>query len=238
VEVREVQLVGPQVLERAEPGEHALALAHREPGEIVRGLLGDEAPGHVGAGAQQLRRHRALEELRELARRRAAQVIEGGHHDAGGRLRGADRRACDALRANARVLGCRAQQQHVRRVFHRGVGEVAVCRPHRAGIEVRERLAACFHVGETAQPDEAVGTVDVAELPDHAHAVALLGLDELALEEIDQRVALPGFSVYWRSSTTREEGCVSTRLMSITQFVSHVLSPSVENACSSARWSG
>jgi hypothetical protein len=58
-----------------------------------------------------------------------------------------------------------------------------------------ERLQACRarrEVGEPAQPDEAIGGIAIAELPDHAHPLRLLRLDELAIEQIDQRVALAG----------------------------------------------
>src|SRR4030095_2250126 len=44
--------------------------------------------------------------------------------------------------------------------------------------------------GEATQPDEAVGLVQVAERPDDPVAVLLLALDEVLLEERDQRVAL------------------------------------------------
>lgn len=54
-----------------------------------------------------------------------------------------------------------------------------------------ERLATGGVVGVPAQPDEAVRVVEVAELPDDVHADHLLGLDELAVEQLDQGVATP-----------------------------------------------
>jgi hypothetical protein len=54
-----------------------------------------------------------------------------------------------------------------------------------------QALRAGRHVAESAQPDEAVRVVEVAELADHLHADRLLRLDELAVEELDQHVTLP-----------------------------------------------
>ncbi len=45
------------------------------------------------------------------------------------------------------------------------------------------------HVGKAAQPDEAVGIVEIAERADPVHADRLLRLDQPALEEVDQRLA-------------------------------------------------
>ena len=46
------------------------------------------------------------------------------------------------------------------------------------------------HVREATEPDEPVGSVEVLELSEDADAHRLLRLDELALEEGDQRVPL------------------------------------------------
>ena len=45
------------------------------------------------------------------------------------------------------------------------------------------------HVAEAAKPDEAVWIVEVPELAEHVHADLFLGLDELPVEELDQRLA-------------------------------------------------
>jgi hypothetical protein len=78
---------------------------------------------------------------------------------------------------------------HVVAVDHRRIGRLAVRLPGRAAVERRERVAARGHVGEAAQPDEAVGVVEVAERGEHPCADRFLGLDEFALEQGDQVVA-------------------------------------------------
>ena len=62
--------------------------------------------------------------------------------------------------------------------------------PHRAAVEGLERPLARRHVAEAAKPDEGVRIVEVPELAEHVHADRLLRLDELAIEELDQRLAL------------------------------------------------
>jgi hypothetical protein len=84
----------------------------------------------------------------------------------------------------------RSQQQHVIRIDHRGVGDVAVRGPHRPAVERLQAVRTRRHVLEPAQPDEAVSMVQVAELADHAHAQCLLRLDEFAIEQLDQHVPL------------------------------------------------
>lgn len=61
--------------------------------------------------------------------------------------------------------------------------------PDGAEVEVLERLFARRHVGESAQPDEPVGVVQISELADQADADRFLRLHERALEQIDQGVA-------------------------------------------------
>jgi hypothetical protein len=61
--------------------------------------------------------------------------------------------------------------------------------PRRAAIERSERFRPCFHVGKPAQPDEAVGIVQVAEGADDVHAFRFLALDELPFEQRDQLAA-------------------------------------------------
>jgi hypothetical protein len=63
--------------------------------------------------------------------------------------------------------------------------------PHRAAVEGLQRPRAGLHVREAAEPDEAVRVVEVAELPDDAHAASLLALDEVLVEDPDQGVARP-----------------------------------------------
>ena len=81
-----------------------------------------------------------------------------------------------------------AKQQHVVAVDHRGVGSAGVLLPGRAAIEGLERAFARRHVAEAAQPDEAVGIVEVPELAEHLHSDLFLRFDELPIEELDQRL--------------------------------------------------
>jgi hypothetical protein len=62
--------------------------------------------------------------------------------------------------------------------------------PHRAAVEGAQRLRTRGHVGESAQPDEAVRVVQVAKAAEDGHAQRLLRLDELALEQVDQHISL------------------------------------------------
>src|SRR5581483_3879467 len=78
---------------------------------------------------------------------------------------------------------------HVARVDHRGVRRRGVPLPYRPTVEARQRLASGAVVGESAQPHEVVGAIDVAELAEDANADGFLGLDELAVEQLDQLVA-------------------------------------------------
>ena len=74
-------------------------------------------------------------------------------------------------------------------VDHRGIGHGTVFLPHRAGVEALERLRSSLHVGEVPHPDEAIRISEIAELPEDAHAVALLGLDEVLFEHAHQGLA-------------------------------------------------
>ncbi len=83
------------------------------------------------------------------------------------------------------------QQQHIVRIDHRRVGRLPVTRPDRSAVVERvESRCPGRHVAEAADPHEAVGIVQVAELADHAHADGFLGLDELRVEQRYQDVAL------------------------------------------------
>ena len=74
-------------------------------------------------------------------------------------------------------------------VDHRGIGRGTVLLPHRAGVEALERPRSGLHVREVPDPDEAIRIREIAELPEDAHAVALLGLDEVLLEHAHQGFA-------------------------------------------------
>jgi hypothetical protein len=81
---------------------------------------------------------------------------------------------------------------HVVEGQHGGVGRVAVLLPHRPAVERGQAGGALRHAGKAAQPHEAVGRVQVAKLPHHGHAHGLLRVDERAVEQLDQRIALAG----------------------------------------------
>jgi hypothetical protein len=78
--------------------------------------------------------------------------------------------------------------------------------PRRAlQVEGGEGLGAGVHVLEAPHPDETIGIVQVAELPDDVDADGLLALDELAVEQFDELVPPAGWSVYCRSSTAGQQ---------------------------------
>jgi hypothetical protein len=76
--------------------------------------------------------------------------------------------------------------------------------PYRAEIKAIQRRRARGHVGKTAQPDETVRAVQVAELADDPHAVSLLALDEMAVEDVDQHVPF----AWMQRVLTQFEHCV------------------------------
>lgn len=77
-------------------------------------------------------------------------------------------------------------------------------RPHGAAVEGLQGGAATGHVAEATEPDEHVGPVEIDELAEEEHACLLLGLDELGIEQGDERVLVTGRNVYWRSSYTEQ----------------------------------
>ncbi len=82
------------------------------------------------------------------------------------------------------------EQKDVVAVDHRRVGGFAVKLPNGTVIEGGQAGKARVHVGEAAQPDEAIGPVEVAEGADHLHPERFLRLDEVVLEEVDQGITL------------------------------------------------
>ena len=73
-------------------------------------------------------------------------------------------------------------------VDHRGIGHGTV--PfHTGGVKALERPRSSLHVRELPDPDEAIRIREIAELPEDAHAVALLGLDEVLLQHAHQGLA-------------------------------------------------
>src|ERR1041384_4487689 len=86
----------------------------------------------------------------------------------------------------------RAQQQDVVGVDHRRVGDAVMCLPDRATVKSLQRSCSRRHVRKTAQADEAVGAVAIAELSDDAYSLCFLALDEVIVEDVDQRISSSG----------------------------------------------
>src|SRR5438067_2371490 len=175
-------LVVSRARERREPDESMLSLAHREGGEIVLCVLGLEASDDRSAGRGQERHHATREEAIEF-------VVDGRSEQVD---RGDEQRRSSLEERAVRLTIGRAQEQYVVRVDHGRVGGAAVGLPDRAAIERLQRLGARWHVAKAAQPDEAIGIVEVAELTEEPDARRSLGLDELLLEEADQVLAPAG----------------------------------------------
>jgi hypothetical protein len=64
--------------------------------------------------------------------------------------------------------------------------------PDRTGVEGRQLVRTRCHVRESTQPDEAIRLVEIAELADEPHPEHFLALDELTLEEGDERLPRAG----------------------------------------------
>src|SRR5689334_7006170 len=89
------------------------------------------------------------------------------------------------------------------------------------------------HIMETAQPDEPVQVIQIVELPEDLDADCFLCFDEFTLEEPDQFIAPARMQGIHPELDDRRIGWLAhTRSNSMIQFVSQVLPPSSENACS------
>ena len=84
------------------------------------------------------------------------------------------------------------QQQGVVGVDHRHVGRRRMRAPVRPEVERVQRVRAGRQVPETADPDEPVGVVQIAELTDDVHPGPLLAVDQVGVEDVDQIVPLSG----------------------------------------------
>ena len=104
--------------------------------------------------------------------------------------------------------------------------------PDGALVERSEPGPPRLHVAEAAEPDERVRVVQVPELPEHVHADGLLARDELALEQLDQRLPSTRVQRVSPQLDDRAGHSSSRRDRVITQFVSQVTPASGENACS------
>ena len=141
-------------------------------------------------------------------RREVVDLVQRGEHGHRLDVQGLDRRAAlrpgvrreleDCFGGDPRVAEHRPPRRAVNRdeevdvvgVDHGRVGRLAVLLPHRAAVEALEEEEPIGQRGEPAEPDEGVVGVAVAELADHVRAQLLLRLDEVAVEQVDERVAL------------------------------------------------
>src|SRR5262245_8972004 len=166
-----------------------LALSYGKPGERVWRRFGDEHSLERDAIALEQGSHLLLEVRHGLC-------VNGLRH-----LIDASEYGHDTAIVSARGAGCvveskgqpgpgRLQQQHIVGLEHGGVRGISVRRPHRPSVEGFEGFAARVHVREAAQPHETILATAIAELTDQRHAGRLLRLDEIALEQVDERVAL------------------------------------------------
>src|SRR5262249_18779973 len=83
-----------------------------------------------------------------------------------------------------------SEEKDIVRVHHGRVGGVPMGLPGRTPVEGAERSSPLRHVRKPAQPHEPVRVVEAPELPEDAHPFALLRLDELPVEELDEDVPL------------------------------------------------
>ena len=85
----------------------------------------------------------------------------------------------------------------------------ARCSLHGPVVEGLKAFGAALHVAESAQPHESIRVIEVAELADHLQAECLLRFDELAIEEIDEDVALAGMQDVLAQLDNRRETYIS-----------------------------
>ena len=117
------------------------------------------------------------------------QRVDGCDDEASVVAAGATRWTGTRIRQKSRLNVGWAEEQHVVRIDHRGVGGIAVQLPNRSAVKALQRLSAGGHIGKPAQPDETIGVVDIAKLADHADPECFLALDEFPIEEIDENLA-------------------------------------------------
>ncbi len=179
--------------EPRDPDEDAFAFAHRQARKVVLTRLGLEHRCDLDAAACQRRSQLLLEKRWKRIRCGVGERVHR-YHDEPGILTGArtDRVVLDAAELDAAVLRGRTQQQHVVGVGEIRIRFIAPCLPDRAAVERFERFRARWHVAESAQPDEAVRIVEVAELADHGHAGRFERVEELLFEQARERVEATG----------------------------------------------
>src|ERR1035438_1662778 len=126
-----------------------------------------------------------VEEVRELHSVHATEIVDCDAIDSVGH-----RGIGDGSR-EFRLGGERAKEQDVVGVDHGGIGLFLVGNPRRAAaVEILKRLLTRRHIPKTANPDEAVRVVDIAESANDMGTNSFLWLDEVFLEERNQVLAL------------------------------------------------
>src|SRR5829696_4430435 len=208
-----VQVVAEMGLARelGEPHEDVLACAYRQGGEGVLGVLGLETRQRRGSRVDQHGAHLAVKEVQERLIERAVAVVEGREDTRRRRCGVADWGPPGGGGREAGSRPHRPQQQHVVTIDHRGVGLVLVRLPDRPAVEAAQCLGATRHVVEPSQPDEPVGVVQVAELPQIAMPTASWVSTNSRSKRSINTSRWPGCSVYCLSSTTGYRTSVMTR---------------------------
>src|SRR4029450_10021474 len=85
------------------------------------------------------------------------------------------------------------QQQPVVPIPHRAIRSVAMRGPDRSPIEAFEGRVTTCHVLKAANPHESILATLVTKLAAERHPRRFLGLDELSVEQADERLTLPRF---------------------------------------------
>src|SRR5215469_661036 len=159
------------------------------------------------------------------------EVVNCSHHKPPRRSACTKRRAGSAFR-KSRTSPRGLQEQHIVGIDHGLVRSVAVRFPDLAAIERRKGPRTGFHVGKPAQPDETVRTIGIPEGAGQAHAQHLLAFDEFALEQPYKIVAPSRLECVLAQLEDVPPTHLLALLSSMRQFVSQVLPPSGEKACS------
>lgn len=84
----------------------------------------------------------------------------------------------------------RLEEEHVVGIDHRGVRGIPVRPPHGPTVELGQTPPSRHHAGEPPEPGETVGIVEIGELAEYRHPGSFLRFDQLALEEVDEDIAL------------------------------------------------
>src|SRR5262245_51850910 len=184
-----VQPMRFSIREARKQDKHALSLADCQPGVVVLTWLGDERGKHCRTHLGELRRQLLFDEPEEVTGSVCVKRADGCRDEA---LATAADPVVPPIDLESRPGPRRPQQEDVLVVEQDIVHRRAVPGPDLASVEGFERQLACRHVAEATQPDEAIGGIQVAELPDDPGAGGFLRLHQVALEDVDQDISLTG----------------------------------------------